>query len=110
MIGETILSLSHGTFNQVRGHLLEGPYFKKRCLSWRYNTNLLYLHVHIFLCLVEALWYYVSENNNVKRYFRGRNFRGQKLSRFSQFLPIFAKVSAFENSKTKNRESFFLRK
>ena len=44
------------------------------------------------------------------RYFRGRNFRGEKLLRVSQFLPIFAKVSAFENSKTKNRESFFLRK
>ena len=43
-------------------------------------------------------------------YFRGRNFHGQKLLRFSRFLPIFAKVSAFENSKRKNRESFFLQK
>ena len=42
-------------------------------------------------------------------YFRGRNFRGQKLSHFSRFLVIFAKVSAFGNSKSSKRESFFTR-
>ena len=32
-------------------------------------------------------------------YFRGRNFRGEKISRFSRFFAIFAKVSAHSNSK-----------
>ena len=40
-------------------------------------------------------------------YFKGRNFRGQKLSRFSRILAIFAKVYAFENLKPAKRESFF---
>ena len=43
-------------------------------------------------------------------YFKGRNFRGQKLSRFSRFWPIFAKVYAFGNFKTAKRESFFTEK
>ena len=42
-------------------------------------------------------------------YFKSRNFRGQKLSRFSRFWPFFAKVYAFGNSKAAKRESFFTR-
>ena len=66
MIGETIPNLSHEAFNQVRGHLLKGPYFKKRCLF-----IFLLLTGRLFergVCLTEVVRYYVNENNNFKRY------------------------------------------
>ena len=52
----------------------------------------------------------------VRQYFKGRNFRGQKISRFSRFWPHFAKEIKREIRKSyfrekwtfsKNRESFF---
>ena len=39
-------------------------------------------------------------------YFRDRNFRGQKLSRFSRFLALFVNASAKAQSDLKIRESF----
>ena len=42
-------------------------------------------------------------------YFRGRNFRGQKLSQFSLSLAFFVKVFPKAQSKFEIRESFFSR-
>ena len=61
----------------------------------------------------KILWRRPKVHGNLKvmrktrrRYFKGRNFRGQKLSRFSRFWSFFAKVYAFGNFKTAKRESF----
>ena len=68
------------------------------------------LFIFVNLQIYSGLKLCLVYSHILKNYSQGRNFLGQKLLRFSRFLPIFAKVSAFENSKTKNRGSFFLRK
>ena len=47
--------------------------------------------------------------NNKKSTLRAETFEGIKVLRFSRFLVIFAKVSAFGNYKPSKRESFFTR-
>ena len=43
-------------------------------------------------------------------YFKGRNFRGKKLSRFSRILGKFAKVISAKNSAKADSRKFFLAK
>ena len=43
-------------------------------------------------------------------YFKGRNFRGKKLSRFSRILGEFAKVISAKNSAKADSRKFFLAK
>ena len=78
----------------------------QKCFSLNGNLN----EIDIYLIYTARP---VSKRINLARaksiYFKGRNFRGQKLSRFSRFWPSFAEVYAFGNFKTAKRESFFTR-
>ena len=61
----------------------------------------------VFLTAAKSRFSPCSQAASERCYFKGRNFRGQKFSRFSRILDIFAKVYAFENLKPTKRESFF---
>ena len=83
---------------------------------WRIDRSLIKLLNH---SIIIKRYYYnrkkyynqqkVLKSRKIVLYFKSRNFRGQKLSRFSRFWPFFAKVYAFGNSKAAKRESFFTR-
>ena len=48
--------------------------------------------------------------NRGYKYFKGRNIRGKKLSRFSRILGEFAKVISAKNSAKAESRKFFLAK
>ena len=70
------------------------------------EVNIFSLH-----CTSVNLYGQIIKQTNIHlRYFKGRNFRGKKLSRFSRILGKFAKVNSAKYSKILIRESLFSRK